>query len=93
MLNTHLGIVQFLTLQVKLLQLFDRSDFEISALQCPNHYSSMGNEDVLDIVVHKNIRLSDVIVADILDSDYLTIIFHILDQVGTKQISKPLEKI
>jgi hypothetical protein len=51
----------------KLLQLFDRSDFEISAPQYPTHYSPMGNGDVLDIVVHKNIRLSDVIVSDILD--------------------------
>jgi hypothetical protein len=72
--------------------LFDKSDFEISAPQCPTHYSPMGNGDILDIVVHKNIRLSDVIVSDILDSDHLPIIFHILDHVITKQISKPLEK-
>jgi hypothetical protein len=52
----------------------------------------MGNGNVLDIVVHKNIRLSDVIVSDILDSDYLPIIFHILDHVRTKQISEPLEE-
>jgi hypothetical protein len=37
----------------------------------------VGNGDVLDIVVHKNIRLSNVIVSDILDSDHLPIIFHI----------------
>jgi hypothetical protein len=42
----------------KLLQLFDRSDFEILAPQYPSHYSPMGNGDVLDIVVHKNIRLT-----------------------------------
>jgi exonuclease III len=41
----------------KLLQLFDTNDFEISAAQCPTHYSPVGNGDVLDIVVHKNIRL------------------------------------
>jgi endonuclease/exonuclease/phosphatase family metal-dependent hydrolase len=76
----------------KLLQLFDTSDFEISAPQCPSHYSSLENGDVLDIVVHKNIRLSDVIVFDIMDSDHLPIIFHILDHVRTIQISKPLEK-
>jgi hypothetical protein len=52
----------------KLLQLFHRSDFEISAPKYPTHYSPMGNLDVLDIVVHKNIRLSDAIVSDILDS-------------------------
>jgi hypothetical protein len=73
--------------------LFDASDFEISAPQCPNHYSPVGNGDVLDIVVHKNIRLSNVIVSDILDSDHLPIIFHILDHVRTKPISAQLEKI
>jgi hypothetical protein len=77
----------------KLLQLFDASDFEISAPQCPTHYSPVGNEDVLDIVVHKNIRLSNVIVSDILDSGHLPIIFHILDHVRTKTISAPHEKI
>jgi hypothetical protein len=46
----------------------------------------MGNGDVLNIVVHKNIRLSDVIVSDILDSYHLPILFHILDHVRTKQI-------
>jgi hypothetical protein len=44
----------------------------------PTHYSPAGNGDVLDIVVHKNIKVSDVIVSDILDSDHLPIIFHIL---------------
>jgi hypothetical protein len=72
--------------------LFDTVDFEISAPQCPTHYSPERNGDILDIVVHKNIRLSDVTVSDILDSDHLPIIFHILDHVRTKQSSKPLEK-
>jgi endonuclease/exonuclease/phosphatase family metal-dependent hydrolase len=46
----------------KLLQLFDASDFEISAPQCPIHSSPVGNGDAPDIVVHKNIRLSNVTV-------------------------------
>jgi hypothetical protein len=75
------------------LQLFDASAFEIFAPQYPTHYSPVGNGDVLDIVMHKNIRLSNVIVSDILDSDHLPIIFHNLDHVGTKTISAPLEKI
>jgi hypothetical protein len=50
------------------LQLFDVGDFEISAPQCPTNYSPVGNGDVLDIVVHKNMRLSNVIISDILDS-------------------------
>jgi hypothetical protein len=77
----------------KLLQLFDTHDFEISASQSPTHYSPMGNEDVLDIVVHKNIRLSNVIVSDILDSDHLQIVFHIPDHVRTKQISEPFKHL
>jgi hypothetical protein len=76
----------------KLLQLFDTSDFEISAPQCPTHYSPAGNGDVLGIVVHKNIRLSNVIVSGILDSDHLPIIFHIQDHVRTLNASVPLEK-
>jgi hypothetical protein len=47
----------------KLLELSDLEDFEISAPQCPTHYSPAGNGDLLDIVVHKNIRLSNVIVS------------------------------
>jgi hypothetical protein len=46
----------------KLLQLFDVNDFKISTPQSPTHYSPAGNSDVLDIVVHENIRLSHVIV-------------------------------
>jgi hypothetical protein len=39
----------------KLSELFDSSEFEISAPQCPTHYSPAGNGDVLDIVVHQNV--------------------------------------
>jgi hypothetical protein len=49
----------------KLLHLFDADQFEISAPQCPTHYSPAGNGDMLDIVVHRNVRVSDVIVSDI----------------------------
>ncbi|PNF42024.1 hypothetical protein B7P43_G12302 [Cryptotermes secundus] len=77
---------------LKLMDLFDTSDFEISAPQCPTHYSPAGNDDVLDIVVHKNIRVSDVIVSDILDSDHLPIIFNILDHVKIRKLSEPIGK-
>jgi hypothetical protein len=76
----------------KLLQLFDVSQFEISAPQCPTHYSPAGNGEVLDIVVHQNIRVSDVIVSDISDSDHLPIVFHILDHVKIRNLSEPIEK-
>jgi hypothetical protein len=44
------------------MDLFDLNEFEISAPQCPTHYFPAGNGDVLDIVVHQNIRVSDLIV-------------------------------
>jgi hypothetical protein len=55
---------------VKFFDLFNTHEFEISAPQCPSHYSPAGNGDVLDIVVHQNVRLSEVIVSDVLDSDH-----------------------
>jgi hypothetical protein len=65
--------------------LFNLNEFEISAPQCPTHYSPAGKGDVLDIVV-QNIRVSDIV------SDHLPIIFHILDHVKIKNLSEPIEK-
>jgi endonuclease/exonuclease/phosphatase family metal-dependent hydrolase len=76
----------------KLMALFDLSEFDISAPQYPTHYSPAENGDVLDIVFHQNIRVSDVIVCDILDSDHLPIISHIIDHVKIKNLSDPIEK-
>jgi len=67
---------------VRLLDLQDNDDFQISAPQCPTHYTPHGNGDVLDVVVHRNVRLSDVTVSDIMDSDHLSLLFHILYHVG-----------
>jgi hypothetical protein len=47
---------------------------------------------VLDIAVHKNVRLPEVIACDILNSVYLPIIFHLLDDVRTEKLSDPVEK-
>jgi hypothetical protein len=33
---------------------------EIAAPQCPTHCSPAGNGDVIDIVVHKNVRLPEI---------------------------------
>jgi hypothetical protein len=41
--------------------------------QYPTHYSSVGNGGMLDIVVHQNVWLSEVIAYDVLDSDHLHI--------------------
>jgi hypothetical protein len=48
---------------------------------------------VLDIVVQQNIRVSDVIVSDILDSGHLPTLFHILDHVKIRNLSEHVEKL
>jgi hypothetical protein len=53
----------------------------------------VGSGDVLDSVVHKNIRLSNVNVSDNLNSHHLPTLYQILDHVKTKNVSAPLEKI
>jgi hypothetical protein len=77
---------------VQLLELLHKNEFEISAPQCPTHYSPAENGDILDIVVHQNIRLSSVAVSDILDSDHLPVMFHILDHVKIRNFSEPIKK-
>jgi hypothetical protein len=47
---------------------------------------------MLDIVVHQNIRLPHVIISDILDSDQLPIVFHILDHVEIRNLSESIKK-
>jgi hypothetical protein len=74
------------------LGLFDINEFEISAPQCPTHYSHARSGDVLKSVVHQNIKKSDSTVSDILDSDHLPVVFHILGPVKTRNISEPVEK-
>jgi hypothetical protein len=76
----------------KLLNLLHIKEFEISTPQCPTHYSPAGNCDVLDIVVHKNVRLSEVIVSDVLDSHHPPIVFHLLDHISTRNLSDPVVK-
>jgi hypothetical protein len=46
---------------------------------------------VLDIVVHQNIRVSNIIVSDILDSVHLPIIFQIQDHVKFRNVLEPIE--
>jgi hypothetical protein len=48
------------------LGLFFSSDFKISATRYPVHCTPDERGDVLDIVVHQNVRLSEVIVTEIL---------------------------
>jgi hypothetical protein len=68
------------------------NEFEISAPQRPTHYSPVANSDVLDIVVHKNVRLPEVIVSDLMDSDQLIISSHLQDNIRTRNPSDPVDK-
>jgi len=72
---------------MRLLDIQDNSDFHISMPQCPTHYSPQGNGDVLDIVVHRNVRLSDVRVSDVLTWNHLPI----LDHFGARDVLFPVE--
>jgi hypothetical protein len=53
----------------------------------------VGNGDVLDIVVHQNIRVSDVTVSDILESDHLPVVPHILDYGKIRNLPEPVLKL
>jgi len=75
----------------KLLTLHINNDFQISAPQSPTHCTPHGNGDVLDIVIHQNVRLSDVTVSDVLNSDHLPVFFNILDYVRAREISARVE--
>jgi hypothetical protein len=75
----------------KLLYLFDINKFGISMPQCPTHYSTVGNGDVLGIVVQQTIRMPDVIVSDTLHSDHLLIVFH-MHHVKIRNLLEPVEK-
>jgi hypothetical protein len=62
------------------------NEFEISAPQYSTRSFPVGNGDVLDIVVHKNIWLSEVIVSDNMDSDKLPVVFHLLNHVRAENL-------
>jgi hypothetical protein len=67
------------------------SEIEISVPHCPTHYSPAANGNVLGFLVHQNIRVSDIIVSDILDSYHLPIILHILDHIRIRNLSDPIK--
>jgi hypothetical protein len=62
---------------LKLLDVFVNFNFEILAPQHSTHFVSNGRGDVLDIGVHKDVRLSEVRVLDITDSDHPFFMFCI----------------
>jgi hypothetical protein len=69
------------------------NEFDISAPQCPTHYSPADGGHVLDILVYKNIRMLGVILSHALDSDHLPILFHILIHIKIRNLLKPIEKL
>jgi hypothetical protein len=77
---------------LKLLDLFVNCDFEISAPQHQTHFVPNERGDVLDIVVHKDVRLSEVRVLDIMDSNHLPIMFCIFNHIKPREILDPVEK-
>jgi hypothetical protein len=77
---------------LKLLDLFVNCNFEISVPQHTTHFAPNGRGDVLDIVANKDVRLTEVRVLDILDSDHLHIMFCILDHIKAREILDPAEK-
>jgi hypothetical protein len=91
--NTRFGIAEFQTTQARnswtcLILMNSKFQHHNAPLIIPLR----GNGDVLDIVVNQNIRVSDVIVSDILDSDHQPVVFHILDHVKIRNVSEPIEK-
>jgi hypothetical protein len=77
----------------KLSNLLHKNEFEIPEPQCATRYSPAGNGDLLDIVMQKKVRLSEVIVYDILDSDHLRFVFHFLDHVRSRSLSDPVDEV
>jgi hypothetical protein len=78
-------------LGMRLLNLQNNSDFQTSAPRYPTHCTPSGNGDVLDIVLHRNVRIFEVNVIEILESDHLPIPFHMLYHFSTRDISAPVE--
>jgi hypothetical protein len=74
------------TSREKLLNLFEVNELEISAPQRPTDYAPVGSDDMLDIVVPQNIRLSGM-----MDSHHLPTVFRILGHVNSKNLSVSAE--
>jgi exonuclease III len=71
---------------------FDADIIELLSFRHKSNLAGGLNGDLLDIVVGHNMRLSGVIISDILDSDHLPVVFHILDHIKIKSLSEPVEK-
>jgi hypothetical protein len=72
---------------MKLLNLLHINKFEILAPFCPTRYSPAGNDDVIHTFVHKIVRLPEIIISDILNSDHLQLVSHFLDKGSVEKQS------
>jgi hypothetical protein len=63
------------------------------APQCPTHFLPDGRNNVLYIVVHQNVQLSEDTLPDVLDSDHLLIMFSILDPAKAREVLVPVENL
>jgi len=64
MLSILSVVIKFQILQVRNYCSYLTKIVEISGLKYPTHYTPQGDGDVFYIVLHKNVRLTDVIVSD-----------------------------
>jgi hypothetical protein len=76
----------------KLLGVFVKCNLEILAPQHSTHFVPDGRGDVLDIVVHKDVQLLEISMLHILDSNYIPIMFCILDHVKAREVFDAVEK-
>jgi hypothetical protein len=80
-------------LGLKILDLFVNCNFEISAPQYPIQFVPNGRGYFLDIVGHKDVRLSEVRVLHVMDSDHQPIIFYIFVHTKSTKSLYQVEKI
>jgi hypothetical protein len=75
----------------KLLNLLHKNERDISSQQYSAHYSPAGNCDMFSNVEQKNIRRPEVVESELLNSDQLLIIYHLLDRVRTRNVMDPVD--
>jgi hypothetical protein len=63
------------------------------AVQIQTTISQILRVDVLDILIHCTLRLSDIIVSDTTDSDHLSVVFYTLDPAITTEFSALVNKL
>jgi hypothetical protein len=92
MQSTMFGIVKLHPSRLNFIDLFVNCNFKISAPQHLTQFVPIRRGDVLDIVVHKDVRLSEVRDLDIMNSDHLPIMFCILDHIKAGEMLDSAQK-